>query len=39
LRRVRGRRELALLDARMLRDIGVTPSEAAREMEKPFRRG
>lgn len=39
---VRRRREwhaLAGLDRRMLRDIGVTPSEAAREIAKPFWRG
>jgi uncharacterized protein YjiS (DUF1127 family) len=35
-RRVRERRALAALDARMLRDIGVTPSEAAQECNKPF---
>lgn len=35
-RRARARRELARLDARMLRDIAVTPSEAARECGKPF---
>lgn len=34
--RVRQRGELARLDARMLRDIGVTPSEAAAEYAKPF---
>jgi uncharacterized protein YjiS (DUF1127 family) len=38
-RRARERGHLARLDARMLRDIGVTPSEAARECEKPFWRG
>lgn len=32
----RGRAELARLSARELRDIGVTPSEALREIEKPF---
>jgi len=34
--RRRERRELARLDLRMLRDIGVTPSEAAGEADKPF---
>jgi len=38
-RRARERSQLAHLDARMLRDIGVTPSEAARECEKPFWQG
>jgi uncharacterized protein YjiS (DUF1127 family) len=36
LKRNHERHELARLDDRMLRDIGVTPSEVAREMEKPF---
>jgi uncharacterized protein YjiS (DUF1127 family) len=35
-RRVRQRHELANLDYRMRRDIGVTPSEVARECAKPF---
>ncbi|HXC28828.1 MAG TPA: DUF1127 domain-containing protein [Stellaceae bacterium] len=35
-RRVRGRRELAALDHRAQRDIGVTPSEVAHEVNKPF---
>lgn len=35
-RRVRDRRELAKLDYRMQRDIGVTPNEIAREIGKPF---
>jgi uncharacterized protein YjiS (DUF1127 family) len=35
-RRVRERRELARLDDRMLRDIGLSPSERARELDKPF---
>jgi uncharacterized protein YjiS (DUF1127 family) len=35
-RRACARRELAGLDMRMLRDIAVTPSEAAREYDKPF---
>lgn len=34
--RARQRAHLAALDARMLRDIGITPSEVARECEKPF---
>ena len=34
--RVRGRRELAALDARMQRDIGASPSDIAREINKPF---
>ncbi len=34
--RARGRLELARLDARMLRDIGVTPCDVARETGKPF---
>jgi uncharacterized protein YjiS (DUF1127 family) len=37
--RARQRSHLAALDARMLRDIGITRSEAAREYEKPFWRG
>jgi uncharacterized protein YjiS (DUF1127 family) len=36
IERVRQRRALAALDDRMLRDIGVTRAEAARETEKPF---
>jgi len=35
-RRRRGRAELARLDDRMLRDIGVTPGDAWREINKPF---
>ena len=35
-RRIRNRRELASLDHRMQRDIGVTPADIARECEKPF---
>jgi len=35
-RRVRQRQELADLDYRMRRDIGVTPSEVAGECAKPF---
>jgi uncharacterized protein YjiS (DUF1127 family) len=35
-RRMRQRHELAGLDYRVLRDIGVTPSEVARELQKPF---
>lgn len=30
------RRRLGELDARMLRDIGLTPEEAAAESERPF---
>jgi uncharacterized protein YjiS (DUF1127 family) len=36
LKRIHERHELVRLDDRMLRDIGVTPSEVAREMGKPF---
>jgi uncharacterized protein YjiS (DUF1127 family) len=35
-KRVRDRNELAGLDYRMQRDIGVTPSEIASECQKPF---
>lgn len=35
-RRRRSRLELARFDLRMLRDIGVTPVEAWREINKPF---
>jgi uncharacterized protein YjiS (DUF1127 family) len=35
-KRVRERRELAALDHRAQRDIGVTPSEVAHEANKPF---
>jgi uncharacterized protein YjiS (DUF1127 family) len=34
--RVRQRRALAGLDDQMLRDVGITRVEAARESEKPF---
>ena len=34
--RARQRRDLAGLDAHLLKDIGVTPGEAAREAAKPF---
>jgi len=34
--RTRQRNELARLDTRLLRDIGVTPSEAESECAKPF---
>lgn len=34
--RARQRRDLAALDAQLLRDIGVTPGEARREAAKPF---
>lgn len=30
------RRHLAVLDARMLKDVGLTPAEAARESAKPW---
>ena len=36
IERVRQRRALATLDDGMLRDIGVTRVEAARECENPF---
>jgi uncharacterized protein YjiS (DUF1127 family) len=36
LARSRERQFLAGMDARMLRDIGVTPYEAAAEARKPF---
>jgi uncharacterized protein YjiS (DUF1127 family) len=36
IERARQRRALATLDDRMLRDIGVTRVEAARECERPF---
>ena len=35
-RRRRGRAELARLDERMLRDIGITPADAWGEINKPF---
>jgi len=35
-RRRRERADLAKLDDRMLRDIGVTPGDAWREINKPF---
>jgi len=35
-KRLRERRELATLDYQMQRDIGVTPSEVACEVNKPF---
>ena len=34
--RSRQRQQLARLDRRMLRDIGITPDEAERECNKPF---
>lgn len=34
--RIRSRRELAALDARMRRDIGASPSDIAHELGKPF---
>ena len=36
IERIRQRRALAALDDGMLRDIGITRLEAARECEKPF---
>jgi uncharacterized protein YjiS (DUF1127 family) len=36
IERVRQRQALAQLDDQMLRDIGITRVEAARETEKPF---
>ncbi len=36
LAKARGRRELAALDDRLLRDIGVTAAEARRESVVPF---
>jgi uncharacterized protein YjiS (DUF1127 family) len=36
LKRIRERRELAVLSERELRDIGVTPAEVFWETEKPF---
>jgi uncharacterized protein YjiS (DUF1127 family) len=38
-KRVRQRGELARLDARSLRDIGITAAEAQHEYGKPFWRG
>jgi uncharacterized protein YjiS (DUF1127 family) len=35
-RRTRGRRELAALSDRCLRDIGLTRYDVAREVRKPF---
>ena len=39
IERTRQRRALAGLDDQMLRDIGITRAEAARECGKPFWRG
>lgn len=36
MERVRQREALASLDDRMLRDLGITRTEAVRECEKPF---
>ena len=36
LGRQRERHALSLLDGRLLKDIGVTPIDAAHEIEKPF---
>ncbi|HWI27166.1 MAG TPA: DUF1127 domain-containing protein [Stellaceae bacterium] len=35
-RRIQGRADLALLDERSLRDIGVSPAQARYEASKPF---
>jgi uncharacterized protein YjiS (DUF1127 family) len=35
-KRVRERHELVRLDARELRDIGITPADVAGEIAKPF---
>lgn len=35
-RRARSRAQLAALDERMQRDIGVSPLDVARECQKPF---
>ena len=35
-RRWKQRQDLAGLDAHLLRDIGVTPRQALREVDKPF---
>jgi uncharacterized protein YjiS (DUF1127 family) len=35
-RRARSRHELAQLDARLLRDIGLDPAQALHEASKPF---
>lgn len=37
--RAQGRTQLAHLSERELRDIGLTPADAAREYAKPFWRG
>lgn len=39
LARSRQRKALAELDDRMLREIGITPTEAIREAGRPFWRG
>ncbi len=36
IQRRRQRRDLAALDDRLLRDIGITPEQAGREIAKPF---
>jgi uncharacterized protein YjiS (DUF1127 family) len=38
-RRAQGRAQLAQFGERELRDIGLTPADAARECAKPFWRG
>ena len=35
-RRVRSRRDIALLDERTIRDLGLTPSQMKFEAAKPF---
>ena len=37
--RVRVRRQLAMLDERLLKDIGMTPSQIRHETQKPFWQG
>lgn len=37
--RAEQRRQLAELDERMLKDVGLTPADAARECAKPWWRG
>ena len=36
MQRQRQRRDLAALDDRLLKDIGITPEQAGREIAKPF---
>lgn len=37
--RQRSRRQLAALDSRTLKDIGISPADALSEAKKPFWRG